>query len=153
MTQPPVPLQDSMFLRHVQVRWADCDANEHMRHTAYNDYAAHMRMCVFADHDFSMGAMRALDIGPILFREDSKYRREVRMQEWMSVDYAISGLSSNALRWNIRHTLRKETGETAAIIDVEGSWLGLTTRKLAVPPAQLVEFLQSLPRTDDFVVL
>ena len=145
--------QDTPYLKYFQVRWADCDANQHMRHTAYNDYGAHMRMCVFSEHDYDMGRMTALDIGPVLFREDSKYRRELRMQEWISVDYKLSGLSSNALRWHVRHTITKQTGELAATIDVEGSWLGLTTRRLAIPPQELAEFMHRLPRTEDFKVL
>lgn len=30
--------------KEFEVKWADLDPNRHMRHSAYNDYAAHMRV-------------------------------------------------------------------------------------------------------------
>lgn len=35
------------FYKEFQVIWADMDPNRHMRHTAYNDYAAQLRVSFF----------------------------------------------------------------------------------------------------------
>ena len=35
-------------------KWADFDPNRHMRHTAYNDYAAEVRVRYFASQNFTL---------------------------------------------------------------------------------------------------
>ena len=40
-------------------KWADFDANRHMRHTAYNDYAAEVRIRYFAYAGFPVDRIAA----------------------------------------------------------------------------------------------
>ncbi len=136
-----------------QVRWADCDANQHMRHSAYNDFAAHVRMCVFDEGGFGLARFQELDIGPVLLREDTRYLRELTMQEWITVDYRLSALSSSAARWFVSHTIYKESGEEAARIHVEGAWMSMRARRLTVPVSPLAHFMNTLPRTPEFKTL
>ena len=35
-------------------KWSDFDPNKHMRHTAYNEYAAEVRIRYFRDQNFSI---------------------------------------------------------------------------------------------------
>lgn len=35
-------------------KWSDFDPNRHMRHTAYNEYAAEVKIRYFAEHNFSI---------------------------------------------------------------------------------------------------
>ena len=37
------------FSRAIQIRWSDMDANRHLRHSAYYDYGAAMRIMVLSD--------------------------------------------------------------------------------------------------------
>jgi acyl-CoA thioester hydrolase len=57
-----------------KTRWADFDPNNHMRHTAYNDYAAETRVRFFNDNDLSLSALNKQDIGPVLFSENQGKR-------------------------------------------------------------------------------
>ena len=51
------------------VRWADIDANSHMRHSAYYDYAAHLRVQLLKSIGMDIMTLSKLGIGPVLFRE------------------------------------------------------------------------------------
>ncbi|MFO0488582.1 MAG: hypothetical protein ACK5ZY_09960, partial [Cyclobacteriaceae bacterium] len=38
------------FLLPIQVRWSDIDQNRHLRHSAYYDYGATVRIACFSQH-------------------------------------------------------------------------------------------------------
>lgn len=139
-----------VFLRSLSVRWSDVDANRHMRHSAYADFGAYARLALFDHHGFDVDRMGQLGLGPILFREELRYRREVKMFETVEIACRLLGLSPGAERWSIEHTLRREDGELAATIVVDGAWLDLTTRKLCAPPEALMAVFTSLERSEGY---
>ena len=53
-------------------------------------------------------------------------------------------------RWKGVHVVWKEDGVQAAVITVEGAWIDLNARKLAIPPSDLLEVINKIPRTTDF---
>ena len=60
-------------------KWADFDPNRHMRHTAYNDYAAEVRVRYFAKNNFSIDEFTRHNLGPILFKEETSFRKEIHL--------------------------------------------------------------------------
>lgn len=133
-----------------QVIWADIDPNMHLRHTAYNDYAAQVRVSFLADHGFAPKKFTELSIGPILFREETRFLREVGINEKIKVDYHCAAMRKDGSRWKGVHSIWKEDGVQAAIITVEGAWIDVNARKLAIPSAELLEVISKVPRTADF---
>ncbi|MDB2385236.1 thioesterase family protein [Polaribacter sp.] len=131
-------------------KWADFDPNRHMRHTAYNDYAAETRVRYFKDQNLSIEKFTEYNIGPILFKEETTYRKEIHLGENIMVDFKVSGLSENNERWKIIHNIYNENGELSAIVKVYGAWIDLTKRKLAIPPKETQSLFSSAERTDDF---
>ena len=138
------------FKRTYPVIWANLDPNRHMRHTAYNDYAAQIRLEFFRENGLDMDGMMKIGIGPILFREDTHFIREVHMNENIDVTLQITRLRKNGTKWSFRHQIFKENGDLACDIFVDGAWLDLNKRKVTVPPTQLAEVLINGPRTEDF---
>ena len=139
-----------VFIKHLDVRWADVDANRHMRHSAYADFAAFARVGFFESQGFDMPRFAQLEIGPILFREELIYKREILMFETIAITCRLSALSDEAERWSIRHELIKQGGEVAATIEVDGAWMDLTARKLCTPPLELMRAMLTLEKTPDF---
>ncbi|GGF14160.1 acyl-CoA thioesterase [Hymenobacter cavernae] len=131
-------------------RWADMDPNVHMRHSAYTDYAAQLRLEYLADHGFAMHTFAKLAIGPILFREDTRFLKEVGLSEMIRVTAELAGLNEDGSRWRIVHTIYKADGRPAAIITVDGAWMNLRLRKLTIPPAELVEVMRQLPHHETY---
>jgi acyl-CoA thioester hydrolase len=142
--------QLSAFHRRFEVRWADLDANSHMRHSAYLDFPAQVRVSYFNSHGFSVRKMQELGVGPILFNESVEYRREVRDSELIDVDVALIGLSENQKHWYLRHQIFKESGELAAVLLCRGAWIDLNARRVCAAPDGLYQSMLVMPRTDDF---
>lgn len=138
------------FQRVFEVRWADLDPNRHLRNTAYSDYATHTRFSVLIEHGFTPLRFEELAFGPVVFREETRFMREVAMGDKVTIDVTVAGLSADASRWRFRHHVVRAEGEIAALVTLEGAWLDLETRKLTVPPEQLRTLCLEFPRTKDF---
>ena len=131
-------------------KWADFDPNRHMRHTAYNDYAAEVRVRYFRDQKFSIEEFTKHNIGPILFTEETSFRKEIHLGENITVDLKLSGLSKNEDRWKIIHQVFNEAGKLSAIIKVYGAWIDLTKRKLTIPPKEAQLLFDAAEKSENF---
>ncbi|WP_133273249.1 acyl-CoA thioesterase [Hymenobacter radiodurans] len=140
----------SIYEKTFTVRWADMDPNVHMRHSAYTDYAAQVRLDFLADQGFTMRRFAELRIGPILFREDTRFLKEIGMSETIRVTAELAGLNANGSRWRILHSIYKADGRLAATVTVDGAWLDLQQRKLTVPPAEIVAAFEHISRHETY---
>jgi acyl-CoA thioester hydrolase len=141
------------FEQRFVVRWSDLDANRHLRNTAFSEYAVDTRVQLLESRGFPLIRFEELRFGPILFREDIRYRREVLGGQTVVVNALAAGLSADGSHWAIRHDVCRPDGSEAAVLTVEGAWIHLDTRKLVPPPAELIALLADLPRTPDYQVL
>lgn len=141
------------WARRTTVRWSDVDANGHARHTAYSDFGTDARLAFLAEHGFPLGELHALRLTPVALAERLTYRREVMLGEELSVSVAVAGLSGDASRAIVENRIRRADGATAAVVQIDGAWLSLETRKLAAPPDELAQVMQAAPRTQAFEVL
>lgn len=141
------------FRQRVEVRWADLDPNGHVRHSVYYDWAALARIAYLQRQGVGVGWMATNAVGPVLFREEARFLREVRLGDEMDVDFRVAGLSDDGRKWRIRHGITRSGNELVATVELDGAWIDLRARKVRVPPDQLTRALGDLPRTDDFVVL
>ncbi len=136
-----------------KTKWSDFDANKHMRHTAYNDFAAEARMRFFLEKGYDLASFNKLQIGPILFKEETNFYREISLGQDITVALAMKGYSEAGERWKITHDIIKADGVVAATIDVYGAWLDLKARKLCKPPENMLAVFAELPRTADFEMI
>lgn len=130
--------------------WANFDPNRHMRHSAYCDYAAEVRVRFFANYNLSLEDFANLHIGPVLFKEEISYFKEIRMGSDITVDIVLTAASPKLERWEFTHHIYNDKDEIAAIIKVYGAWIHLTKRKLTKLPADVYEKLADLPKSADF---
>jgi acyl-CoA thioester hydrolase len=144
---------EKKYVKEFQVLWADIDANRHMRHSAYNDYAAQVRLGFFADHGFPVEKLEQLQIGPILFREETVFLREVPMNEIIKVDLHLAAMRADGSRWKIVHNIYRSDAVHSAVITVEGAWLDLVKRKLSIPPTEIMGMIDNMPKLATFEVL
>lgn len=131
-------------------KWADFDPNKHMRHSAYNDFAAEARIRFFNEHGIDMNYFTEHQIGPILFKEETTFLREIYPGEDLQVSIELRGVSEQGERWKIRHFIYKENSVKAAQIDVYGAWISYQTRKLATPPASIMHLFNDIEKTADY---
>jgi len=62
----------------------------------------------------------------------------------------VTKASSDYSRWSIRHHLYKEDGTLCSIINLDGAWIDIVKRKLAVPDEFIQSVFQDFPKADDF---
>lgn len=131
-------------------KWADFDANKHMRHSAYNDFAAEARIRFFNEHGIDIDYFTKNQIGPILFKEETSFLREILPSEDVKVSIELLGVSSKGERWKIRHIIYKENDIKAAQIEVYGAWISYDTRKLTTPPLSIMQLFNAFEKTTDY---
>ena len=86
-------------------RWSDFDPNNHMRHSAYNDYAAESRVRLFKKYGLSMKEFNKLNIGPVLFQENTNFMKEISMGEDITVEVLLKGISEKGERFKFLHNI------------------------------------------------
>lgn len=138
------------FSLPIQVRWSDIDQNRHLRHSAYYDYGATVRVACFSQYGLTNQKFEELRIGPILFREEALFKREIKFEDRVTVDLEVTKASPDFSRWSIRHHFYKEDGILAALINLDGAWMDILTRKLAVPDTYIRNVFNDFPISSDF---
>ena len=141
-----------MFEQSIQIRWADIDANRHLRHSVYYDYGASMRMNALTSEGLSMRKLEELRMGPILFREEAIFKREIIFEDVITIDVQLVKSRSDFARWSLRHNFKKADGTLAAIINIDGAWIDLVKRKLAIPDPFIIHVFEKFPKADDFEI-
>jgi len=133
------------FFTKVQVRWSDLDPNVHLRHSVYYDWGALCRIEFLHLHGLTAGLMRQLHFGPILFREECVFRKEIHLGDDVRVGLKLLKSRRDYSRWTMQHDIVKNGDTISAILTVDGAWIDTGLRKLAVPPAKVAEVFSHLP--------
>ena len=140
----------SDFVKHIEVRWADLDPNFHVVHSRYYDYGAFCRMAFLIEHGLSPQFMKEHNIGPILFREECVFKREILFGDKITINVKVDKLTADFGRWTMIHEIYKNGETLAAIITADGAWLNTATRKLTSPPAVINSLFENAPKTAGF---
>ena len=138
------------FITDVQVRWSDLDPNFHLRHSVYYDWGALCRIKFFNEFGLAASIMQQLQVGPILFREECIFRKEIHLEDKVKIDLVLSKVKKDYSRWSIKHRIFKNDNILSALITVDGAWLDTNKRKLTVPPAEAVSLFEKMPRAEEF---
>jgi acyl-CoA thioester hydrolase len=138
------------FTRAIQVRWSDLDPNAHVRHSVYYDWGALSRMEFFYAAGLTAETMQQLRFGPILFREECIFKKEIGLGDTVSINLVLVKSRKDNSRWSIRHEIMKNGETISAVVSVDGAWIDIEKRKLTVPPALVTEVFSQMPRAIDF---
>jgi len=138
------------FTKELQVRWSDLDPNVHLRHSVYYDWGAYSRIGFFNEQQLTTAALQQLQIGPILFREECIFKREIRLGDLVTIDLRLLKSRRDYSRWTIQHNIVKNGDTLSAILTVEGAWLDIAKRKLAIPPEQVSQVIAAMPKDEQF---
>lgn len=133
-----------------QVLWSQIDANVHLRHSAYADFCAQARSNMLNQFGLSLQEFNKNKIGPILFREELNYLREIGLDEKIKVSVEITKYNTQNSRFSFRHVIYKENGVKAAIVVVDGAWMNIIERKLTSIPDDWKEIIYKIPKSEDY---
>ena len=138
------------YARTYTVRWADCDANGHMRNTAYSEYATETRVAFLADQGFGFERFRELAFGPVILREEIDYLREVHLGDRIEIDLVEVGGSADRSRFKWQHEIVRDDRKLVARVAVVAGWLDWSSRRLMPPPDALRPGIAVVPRAVDW---
>lgn len=137
----------------IQIRWSDIDQNRHLRHSVYYDYGAMARIEFLNSHGLTSAKFEEIHMGPILFREEAIFRREIKFGDSVTVDVELVKASADFSRWSMRHNFLKPDGTLLAIINIDGAWINIIERKLATPTPFIHDIFNQMPKGNDFSVI
>jgi acyl-CoA thioester hydrolase len=133
-----------------QVLWSQIDGNLHLRHSAYADFAAQARIELLNEIGLDYKTIAAIRIGPILFREELIYLREVGLNDRIRVTTQLTRSTADSGRYSFRHELFRGDGVKAAIVNIDGAWMDVVHRKLTVLPDHFSVRLAEIPKSEDY---
>src|SRR5438094_509714 len=90
------------FSQTIPLRWADLDPNGHARHSVYYDWAATVRLTFLEQKGLGLAWMTAHAIGPVLFREEARFLKELRLSDQVQIDLRLAAASPDGRKWRIR---------------------------------------------------
>ena len=138
------------FQKNIEVRWSDLDPNFHVVHSRYYDFGAYCRMAFLIENGLSPAFMQQQNIGPILFREECVFKREIVFGDKVTVNVKLDKVTADFGRWTMVHEIYKNEETLAAVITADGAWLNTTIRKLTLPPQVVMSLFETAPKTATF---
>ena len=134
----------------IQIRWADIDSNFHLRHSVYYDWAAMCRLDYLKERGLSADLMQKLHFGPVIFREESVFRKEINYNDKVSINLSLLKSRRDYSRWTIVHEIKKNSDTLCALVTIDGAWLHTIDRKLFIPPAEVTHVFRQIPTDENF---
>jgi acyl-CoA thioester hydrolase len=138
------------FSSIIAIRWSDIDANYHMKHSSYYDFGAQKRMEALSAAGLTMKVMQENHVGPVLFREEALFKREIRFEDKISIDIRLLKLKRDFSKFSIQHYLVRDDGTLCAIITVDGAWIDTKIRQVVSPPQIVLQSLNLFPKAENF---
>jgi acyl-CoA thioester hydrolase len=138
------------YSKLVDIRWSDLDPNYHLRHSVYYDWGAYVRISFLTETGLTPQLMMQHHIGPIIFREECLFKREIHFGDRITVNLQLAKSTKDASRWTMVHEVWKNGDTLSALITVDGAWIDTQLRKLAIPPPIFEEKMGLLPKTENF---
>src|SRR5436853_7784320 len=118
------------FTSDIQIRWSDLDPNFHLRHSVYYDWGALSRIEFLYVRGLTTEIMNGLHFGPILFREECVFKKEIRFGDKVTIALKLLKGKRDYSRWTIQHDIIKNGDTVSAVLTVDGAWLDTIKRKL-----------------------
>jgi acyl-CoA thioester hydrolase len=141
------------YNKRLEIRWSDLDPNFHVRHSVYYDFGAFVRMSFLTDFGLSTEVLMQHQLGPVLFREECFFKREIRFKDIVEINLVLKQCTATYSRWTMQHEIIKNGDTIAAIITVDGAWMDTAKRKLTVPPDFVAPAMEQIPKAADFKII
>ena len=138
------------FKRTIQIRWSDLYPNFHLRHSVYYDWGAFCRVEFLNEYGLTAQVMQSLQFGPILFKEECIFRREIKLGDKVDIDLHLLRSKKDYSKWSIQHQITKNGDTLCAVLTVDGAWMNVVQRKLTSPPEKVYEVFSRMPVNETF---
>jgi acyl-CoA thioester hydrolase len=138
------------FEMPVQLRWADFDANHHLRHSVYYDWGAMCRVEFLNRMGFTAEIMSQHHIGPVILREECVFRKEIRPGDEVFINIMLLKAKRDFSRITLQHEITLKGPVLSAVLTLDFAWMDTNRRKLMSLPEDIQELLLAFPRAAQF---
>ncbi len=138
------------YQKTIQVRWSDLDPNFHVRHSVYYDWGAFIRISLLTDCGLTPKAMTENHLGPILFREECVFKKEIRHNDSLEMNVQLSRCTEDGGRWTMVHEIWRSGDTLCAVVTVDGAWMDTRARKLTALPEGFLKAFENIPHSPNF---
>src|ERR1044072_9446600 len=107
------------YVKQVEIRWSDLDPNFHLRHSVYYDFGAYCRICFLFDNGIGDSVLKAHAIGPILFREECIFKKEIVFGDEHRISLKLKSVSANFRKFTMVHEIYKNDNKLAAVLTID----------------------------------
>jgi acyl-CoA thioester hydrolase len=132
-------IMNKKFEHQFEVRWSDVDANQHLRHSAYSDFACQARVRIFNEIGLTYPVLQEKQLGPVLFHEAIKFLSEIGLAQNVRVFTKLYKSEAHGRKWSFIHQIFKEDGILAADMISEGGFMDVGSRKIIPLPDDLLK--------------
>lgn len=94
--------------------------------------------------------MMEKNIGPIVFREECLFKKEIKFGDEISITLRMDKLSPDYRKWTLINELFINGDTLAAVVTVDGAWMDTKLRKVTVPPEEFKRGFDAIPKTENF---
>ena len=136
------------YFKQIEIRWSDLDPNFHLRHSAYYDFGAYSRISFMNDHGLTPQVLSHLHIGPIIFREECVFRKEIKFGDIITINLRVENAKEDFSRWTMVHEIWKDSNILCAVITLDCAWMDTVKRKLTIPPDSFKEIFSEILKED-----
>jgi len=130
------------YIKRIEIRWSDLDPNFHLHHSAYYDFGAYSRISFMNEHGLTPQVLSHLHIGPIIFREECVFRKEIKFGDTITINLRVEKAKDDFSRWTMMHEIWKSRDILCAVITLDGAWMDTVKRKLTTPPDSFNEIFR-----------
>ncbi|MBS1664020.1 MAG: thioesterase family protein [Bacteroidetes bacterium] len=137
------------FRKRLSLRWSDLDPNFHLRHSSYYDLAATFRVELLDQMGLTLQVMKEQHFGPVLFREEAVFLKEIRIADNVDITAALVSLTPDGAKWSVMHEFIDDKDVVRARLTVDGAWIDTQIRKIAKPTAHVaIDVFNALPKIE-----
>jgi acyl-CoA thioester hydrolase len=137
------------FCAVIKPRWADIDANQHLRASAYSEWAAQSRADWLESHGFNAKKFQESGVSIVILEESTRYFKEIFYGESITIDLQLAGVTQDGSRFRTRQAFARD-GAICAVYEILGAWFDPKRRQIARPPAEILQLTDGLVRTQDY---
>ena len=146
-------LIETMYLKEIDIRWSDIDANRHLANSAYLNFMSHTRMAFLGELGFNQKSFAKYNMGPVVFHEHIYYFREAFAGKPIKVSLEIVGLSEDGKFFEFHHNFYDANGKHFAHCEIMGGWMDLKERKLIGLSQEFLKKFDAVKKPASFKVL
>ena len=107
-------------------------------------------MQVLAENGITMQAIQEEKVGPILFREECVFKKELSFGDEIEIRIKLLKATPDFSRWSFVNEIWKNNDTLAAVVTVDGAWMDSMKRKLAIPPESFQKAFVAIPKSENF---